>query len=253
MSVTNTLDLSASLPHRDLSFQLADWTLAARQRLYRRAGLLGRRRIVELGAGWGPVSLELLRQSPAQVTAIDLQAEPLEWLCGRAGNDRLTTIVADAAELPLRAGSADLIVTHFAFLWFQKPHAVATEARRLINETGVLVAVEPDFGGLMAHPESGLRSAWEEALRRAGAEPQIGRQLPGILGRAGFETLTFFCDRYEPANPLALHFLSDMISSSGTEATSAGMPGATASLPETCFLPLWMIFARPRSHGPSPS
>lgn len=63
----------------------------------------------------------------------------------------------------------------------------AREIHRVLEPGGVLIALEPDYGGLIEHPPAiATRELWLAGLARAGADPLVGRRLPGILEAAGF-------------------------------------------------------------------
>ncbi len=56
------------------------------------------------------------------------------------------------------------------------------EIYRVLQPKGMLVAIEPDYGGMIEYPpEIATGDLWIAALSRAGADPCIGRKLPSIL------------------------------------------------------------------------
>lgn len=113
-------------------------------------------------------------------------------------------VCGKAEQLPLADGQFDLVFCQFALLWLDVPAAVR-EIRRVLAPGGVLVAIEPDYGGLVEHPpEIATRDLWLAALSRAGAQPCVGRKLPGILAAAGFDVHVDLLDRLLP--PSALRF-----------------------------------------------
>jgi SAM-dependent methyltransferase len=85
------------------------------------------------------------------------------------------------------AGSFDLVFAHNTLLWVRHLAAAVGEAVRVLAPGGALVAVEPDYGGMMEYPDLGLRQLWLNALSRCGAEPLVGRRLPELCERAGLE------------------------------------------------------------------
>jgi SAM-dependent methyltransferase len=63
---------------------------------------------------------------------------------------------------------------------------VAREIARVLEPGGVFIAIEPDYGGLIEHPPAiATRDLWLAGLARAGADPCVGRRLPGVLESAG--------------------------------------------------------------------
>jgi SAM-dependent methyltransferase len=227
-----------------LSRETADaqhhWRRGARARLLRRADIARRREILELGAGWGLASEELQRRSGGRVVAVDLDSRCLTASepCG-AGIERLA---ADATQLPLADGTFDLVFVQFALLWMRQPKRAMGEAFRVLRPGGVLAAIEPDYGGLMEHPETlALQPIWIAALRRAGADPYVGRKLPDALARAGFRVETRFCDRLDPADPQRLAMLRGLPLTDDERARVAQIEAASRAPPLTAFLPLWLV------------
>lgn len=198
----------ASLPSQDLLARQAEWLAPARSRVLRRVGIARRRRILDLACGFGAVTGELVRRSGGEVVAVDCRLAALA--AGGTSLKGALRVAADAALLPLADGSFDLVWCQFAFLWLDAPAAIA-EVHRVLAPGGVLVALEPDFGGMIEHPPAiAARSLWLKALARAGADPLIGRRLPGLLAKAGFDVRVDLLDRHEPASPGRLDFLREL-------------------------------------------
>ena len=94
---------------------------------------------------------------------------------------------AKAEQLPFANNVFDLVFCQLALMWMPLEQATA-ELGRVTMKGGVVVAIEPDYGGMLEWPEgAGLKEVWIAALDRAGADPFVGRKLPGTLARAGFE------------------------------------------------------------------
>ncbi|HSH02756.1 MAG TPA: class I SAM-dependent methyltransferase [Anaerolineae bacterium] len=185
-----------ALPPADLLRAQADWLGAARSRLLRRAGIARRRRILDLGAGYGAVTEELVRRGGGEVVALDRQWEALRGIEGawRVGGE--------GEVLPFRRGVFDLVWAQCFFLWVGRDSwaEVIGEIRRVLDEGGVLVAIEPDYGGMMEYPaEVASRDLWLAGLTRAGAEPLVGRMLPSWLAEVGFEVEVGLLERVEVA------------------------------------------------------
>jgi SAM-dependent methyltransferase len=170
----------ADLPSAELLRRQAERLCGMRSRLLRRASIGRRRVVVDLGAGHGAVTLELARRCGGAAVAVDRRRVPLRGIAAPA-------LAAAAERLPFRDRSVDLAFAQLVFLWVADPAAVVGELRRVLRPGGVLLAVEPDYGGLVEHPpELALGAAWRAALARAGADPFVGRKLGPLLGEAGF-------------------------------------------------------------------
>lgn len=195
----------SDLPEKSLLAEQAHWLAPARARLLRRAAVARRGPVLDLACGFGAVAGELGRRARGPVVAVDrsfraLAEEPVAF--GRA-----VRCCADARHLPFRPGAFELVFCQFAFLWFDAP-AVVQEVHRVLAPGGLLTALEPDFGGLIEYPpETACVEIWIAALRRAGADPLIGRKLPGLLARAGFQVQVDLLNRLEPPHWARFRFL----------------------------------------------
>jgi SAM-dependent methyltransferase len=148
----------------------ASWLKPARGYLLRQVQIARRSRVLDLGCGPGAVTPELVRRSGGMVVALDLDITAL-----RAGAEALQgahPVRADALRLPLRTASLEL------------------------------VALEPDYGGMMEYPpDIATREIWIGALTRAGANPLVGRELPGLLEASGFSVRVHFMSQLAPPAP----------------------------------------------------
>jgi SAM-dependent methyltransferase len=165
-----------------------------RAQLLRRAGIAHRGPVLELGSGGGPVTEELRRRSRGPVIALDRDPGALEDVAE-------PRIIADIEALPLDDRSIDLVFAQHVFLWAGSERAL-DEATRVLAPGGVLVALEPDFGGALEHPpEVAIADVWMAALRRAGADPFIGRTLPPRLAARGLRVETHLPARAGAPDP----------------------------------------------------
>lgn len=119
--------------------------------------------VVDLGAGTGHASKALKARFPrAQVVAVDLApgmlAEARHQLGWRRRFDRLC---ADAAQLPFKDQSVDLIVSNLMLQWCTPPDAVLAEIQRVLKPRGLFSFTS--FGPDTLHE---LRSAWAEVDAR---------------------------------------------------------------------------------------
>jgi SAM-dependent methyltransferase len=90
--------------------------------------------------------------------------------------------------LPFPDQVYDLVYCHFLLLWVADPVRVVSEMKRVARPGGaVLVFAEPDYGGRIDFPdELAVLGEWQQAaLRRQGADPEIGRRLASIFLKAG--------------------------------------------------------------------
>lgn len=170
-----------ALPPREAAVRLSAWLAAPRARALRRVGIGHRRRVLDAGAGWGDVTAELARRCAGSVVALDRSPGALTSL--RAAG--FTAVAGDLQALPCGDGSFDLVFFQNALLWATHLPRALREAARVLRPGGALVALEPDYGGMLEHPDRGLGRVWRDALGRAGADPLTGRRLPGAVAAAG--------------------------------------------------------------------
>jgi SAM-dependent methyltransferase len=97
---------------------------------------------------------------------------------------------ATAERLPFADNTFDLVFCQLALLWMPLPATVA-EIGRVVQPGGAVVAIEPDYGGMIEYPARiATRELWIAGLQRAGADPYVGRKLPVLLAQQGFEIRT---------------------------------------------------------------
>jgi SAM-dependent methyltransferase len=191
--------LRCDLPAPEMLVQQAEWLAPARGRVLRQVGIARRKRVLDLGAGYGAVTGELVRRAGGPVVALDCAIAALrEGMAAYAGALRTG---GDARRLPFADAVFDLVFTQLTLLWIGPVTHALDEIQRVLCPGGVLVALEPDYGGMIEYPpEIAARDLWLSALKRAGADPLIGRALPGLLAAYGFTVnVGLFESLYAPA------------------------------------------------------
>jgi SAM-dependent methyltransferase len=103
--------------------------------LARRASARAPRRVLELAAGTGVLTTELLAASPsADVTATDLNSAMVEL--GRQRAPGAAWRQADAVDLPFAGGEFDLVLCQFGAMFFPDKQAAFAETRRVLTPDG---------------------------------------------------------------------------------------------------------------------
>ena len=234
-----------------LSLSLAEtqhqWLLPARARLLRLAGIARRQQVLELGAGQGLATAELIERSGGHVTAVDIHADQVAATRHRCGST-VEAICADAHELPFSDASFDLAFAQFTCLWLENIEKVVLELQRVLVEGGALVAIEPDYEAMIQWPNDlGLRELWVETLAAAGAHTSAGRALVGTCQRLGFQTQVLFADRLFAWDSASLDFLRPLLKTGhDSRPREAELRRLEERLQEddcVVHLPLFLVFA----------
>jgi malonyl-CoA O-methyltransferase len=151
--------------------------------------------VIDLGAGTGHAALALKRRyRSSRVVAADL-AEGMLREAGRRRSwlQRFDRVGADAAALPFRDGTVDLIFSSLMLQWCPDPDAVLRECRRVLKPGGLLT-----FSTLGPDTLIELRRAW--ALADPG-HPHVNtfldmHDLGDALVRAGLAEPVMDVERY---------------------------------------------------------
>lgn len=233
-----------SSPSADLLHDQAAWLAPARARLLRRVQIAQRRRVLDLGCGVGAVTRELVRRTPGQVVALDWN---LKVLAGQPAElEGATRVCGDAMQLPFGSETFDLVFSQFTLLWLD-PQAAVAELHRVLRPDGVLVALEPDYGGLIEFPPAiATRKIWCDTLLRAGVEPEIGRRLPGLLAAAGFKVQADLLDQLDPPSPRRFDLLRGLPLDHEEQAMLARIQAADRAVSDevrVVHLPVFLVTA----------
>jgi len=166
--------------------QQARWTAQLRSYLFNKAGLQPGQRLLELGCGTGAVLADFPQQ--AGLCGLDLDFQALTLAAQNSPGARLTC--GDGASLPFANAAFEHVFCHFVLLWVRDPERVVSELRRVTRPGGAVLALaEPDYGGRVDYPpELAELGVWQAAaLRRQGADVNMGRKLAAAFSRAGLQ------------------------------------------------------------------
>ena len=219
------------LPSPHLLELQASWLAPARARALRQIDVGRRRTVLDLGCGYGAVTEELVRRAGGRVVAFDVNRAAVSQAPGER-------IQGTAERLPFAPRSFDLVFSQFSLLWM--PRTGIDEITRVLTNDGVLVALEPDYDGLIEWPpESVSRDLWSAALLRAGADPLIGRMLPERLAASGLHVEVALLDTLTAPAADRLDFLNELPLNDEERARLRSLAPATVA-----HLPVFIVTAR---------
>jgi len=147
---------------------------------------------LDVGAGTGEISLDLLRrlQPGGTVTALDPARGLLEIAARQARNAGLDQALqldtGDARALPYSDGQFDLALCHWVLLHVANPAEVLQEMIRVVRPGGRVMCVEVDWATLTIHPgDPDVTRRIVEANVERQVDGRMGRQLAPLFRRAG--------------------------------------------------------------------
>jgi SAM-dependent methyltransferase len=141
----------------------------------------------------------------------------------------------------------DLVFCQCSLLWIAPIQPTILEIKRVLVPGGDLVAIEPDYEALIEWPpEIATQNLWLSGLKRAKADPAIGRKLPVYLTNAGLEVNTYLLDQLTPPSELRFEFLKDLPLTHAENKQLHEIMNISANLgpaQQTVHLPFFLIIA----------
>jgi ubiquinone/menaquinone biosynthesis C-methylase UbiE len=141
--------------------------------------------IVDLGCGTGQLTLRLTERFPdARIIGIDYSAGMMRQAADRVEGDAII-LQADAHHLPLRPGSADVVVCTESFHWYRDQRRVLAGLASIIRPGGQLVIAS--IATITHVGESTVRRL--SSLSGQPIRAMTPRRLRGLLIDAGFDVV----------------------------------------------------------------
>lgn len=147
-------------------------------------------RILEIGAGTGALLPDLISLPLGQVHGADLCHDRMLIAAQNCANCFLTA--GDVHQLPYADNSFDVVFSHYFLIWAGSPHHALAEMKRVTKNNGYLACfAEPDYSGRIDLPEnlSQIKDLQITGLRKAGADPEFGRNLKILFNDLGLSDL----------------------------------------------------------------
>jgi len=157
------------------------------------ASLHAASRVLDVGAGTCVLTDELERRCSGLIVSADVSRQALLDRRSSAVRPSRAMMVADGLRLPVRDGGLDIVACQMVLMWVKDPVGFVREARRVLRPGGwMIVCAEPDYGGALEHPAScAVMGLVAGRLAAEGADPMIGRKLPGFFGGRGWDIEDF--------------------------------------------------------------
>jgi ubiquinone/menaquinone biosynthesis C-methylase UbiE len=163
--------------------------------------------VLDIGCGPGSITVGLAEAvAPGEVVGVDI--EPSQVALGREraaslGLENCRFETGSVYELPLADDSVDAVFGHTILMQFSDAEPVLEEVKRVLKPGGIVGFREIDVGASLFHSEqSALRQVlWtlRHAVLHNDGNPDVGRSLPTILARAGFD-ITSIAPTYNSAS-----------------------------------------------------
>jgi len=241
------------------------------QELARRAARLAPRQVLEIAAGTGVLTKELVTALPAaEVTATDLNAAMVEFGSRHAPGAEWRQ--ADALDLPFGNDRFDLVACQFGVMFFPDKPAAFGQVRRVLAPGGALLLTT--WGDVGAH---GFAAALVAGINRVFPDdpPTFVATVPhgyfdldrvvadlaaGGMGDLSIETVTLdghadsaadvaagFCT----GTPLRMEMAARGDLAAGTRAVATEMTALLGDGPVSATMTAYVIQARPSRRPPS--
>lgn len=181
--------------------QQATWTRDLRTYIFKQAGLIHARQVLEVGCGTGAILKDLV--TPATLHGLDIDPNALAQCRLYAPRAILTN--GDGLQLPYPSHIFDIVYCHYFLLWVPDPLQAVLEMHRVTKPGGhILALAEPDYSARVDEPARlKILGEWQfAALERQGADPGFGARLAETFHQAGIrlrETGTIQGDGREPS------------------------------------------------------
>lgn len=202
----------------------AVWTKPLRDFLSKQLSFSKYSKVLEAGSGTGVILRDIALSIGASPVGIDVDFQAL--VTNKKIRPGQVVACSDVFELPFTPATFDFVICHYFLLWLKEPIAAMREMYRVLKPNGVVVAfAEPDYTARVESPHEFelLGKLQTESLKNQGINIQIGRKLPEVFSKAGYEDIQYGVSGFQspaksvpPSNASEweiLHFdLDDMVS-----------------------------------------
>lgn len=156
------------------------WTANLRDRLYERAEIGLKSNLLEIGCGRGELLKEIGIKFDLKLYGLDTNDSLIEIARDNLYKNLIEAKLMnmDILNNNLESKFFDIIITHYSFLWIKDIGKAIQEIHRILKPDGVFIILgEPDFEGLIEYPNTNLKKEIYSALKKMGADPEVGKKL----------------------------------------------------------------------------
>jgi ubiquinone/menaquinone biosynthesis C-methylase UbiE len=171
--------------------QQAEETREYRYKIYERADLKTKKKILDVGCGTGAITADLASLTSSEVIGLDIDPEKLkqaEILLSDLPN--VTLMEGDVLNLPFEDETFDLVVFNILLMYIKDKQKAVDEMTRVVKKGGIVLAtLEPDYAGIIEYPENPTTPLLIKQMEELGADLYAGRKLKFLFNTAGLKTV----------------------------------------------------------------
>ncbi len=171
------------------------WTYEFRSHIYKIINLETKTNLLEIGCGTGALLKEIGKEFNLNLYGIDIDEHRLKIAIDNLNqeNIRANLQYMDILNNNFEDERFEVIITHYLFLWIKDLEKCFNEIHRILKKDGILlILAEPDYGGLIEFPETGLKDALISNLTNSGADAKVGRKLNQFFSQK-FDIIEEYC------------------------------------------------------------
>ena len=196
MSEPSTYVIRGGIPGRERLRILARVMGPTTNSLLDRLGDLTGTRCLDAGCGGGDVTRELARRAAPGGRAVGVDLDDTKLALCREETAALPNIEFRAARIGEDeiAGPFDVVYSRFLLTHLTDPGKAVRQFHTLLDPGGLIAVEDIDFSGYFSYPSSAAHRRFADlysgAVRKRGADPDIGPRLPSLLQEHGFTDIS---------------------------------------------------------------
>jgi len=171
------------------------WTYEFRNHIYKIINLETKTNLLEIGCGTGALLKEIGKKFKLELYGIDIDKNRLKISKENLKKEGIKANLQymDILNNNFEDERFEVIITHYLFLWIKDLEKCFNEIHRILKKEGILlILAEPDYGGLIGFPETGLKDALISNLTNSGADAKVGRKLNQFFSQK-FDIIEEYC------------------------------------------------------------